>query len=300
MHDRLLFRCETSFALSCQSRLTRPSIDSATVGSLLRARGIPRVCNTSSRFRVAPPARVGTMVRDGSAIDVLLVEDDQRLAQVTARYLAVRGIQTVLVGDGPGALLELATRRFDAVVLDLMLPGIDGVEVCRRIRGTSSVPVLMLTARTAEIDRVLGLEAGADDYICKPFSTPELAARIRAAVRRDRGELGPAASVVRVGGLELDEQTMTARIDGRELSLTAHELSLLAALARRAGHVLTRDQLLELTRVDPGEVFDRAIDVHVSRLRQKLDDDPRRPRLLKTIRGRGYMYARPREPEPEP
>lgn len=240
------------------------------------------------------------MVRDGSAIDVLLVEDDQRLAQVTARYLAVRGIQTVLVGDGPGALLELATRRFDAVVLDLMLPGIDGVEVCRRIRGTSSVPVLMLTARTSEIDRVLGLEAGADDYICKPFSTPELAARIRAAVRRDRGELGPAASVVRVGGLELDEQTMTARIDGRELSLTAHELSLLAALARRAGHVLTRDQLLELTRVDPGEVFDRAIDVHVSRLRQKLDDDPRRPRLLKTIRGRGYMYARPRDPEPEP
>lgn len=238
--------------------------------------------------------------RDGSAIDVLLVEDDRRLAQVTARYLEHRGIRTTLVGDGSRALLELATRRFDAVVLDLMLPGLDGVEVCRRIRSNSSIPVLMLTARSAEIDRVLGLETGADDYICKPFSSPELVARIRAAVRRDRGELGPTGQTIRVGGLEVDEQAMTAMLDGRELSLTAHEHGLLAALARRAGHVLTREQLLELTRADPADVFDRAIDVHVSRLRHKLGDDPRRPRLLKTIRGRGYMLARPSDREPEP
>jgi len=237
---------------------------------------------------------------DGAAIDVLLVEDDVKLAQLTARYLVHRGLRTKVVGDGPSALLELAARRFDAVVLDLMLPGLDGVEVCRRIRSTSAVPVLMLTARSAEIDRVLGLEAGADDYICKPFSTPELVARIRAAVRRDRGELGPAGHVIRVGGLEVDEPAMTARLDGRTLSLTAHELGLLAALARRAGHVLTREQLLELTRSDPADVFDRAIDVHVSRLRHKLGDDPRRPRLLKTIRGRGYMIARPGEGEPAP
>lgn len=236
---------------------------------------------------------------DDAAIDVLLVEDDRKLAQVTARYLVHRGMRMTLASDGPGALLVLAERRFDVVVLDLMLPGLDGVEVCRRLRAISSIPVLMLTARTAEVDRVLGLEAGADDYICKPFSAPELAARIRAAVRRERGELGPSGKMLRVGGLEIEEQTMTARLHGRDLALTGYELGLLAALVRRAGHVLTRDQLLDLTRADPSEVFDRAIDVHVSRLRNKLGDDPRRPRLLKTIRGRGYMYARPSDQEPE-
>jgi DNA-binding response OmpR family regulator len=239
------------------------------------------------------------LASDGSTIDVLLVEDDRRLAEVTARYLEHRGILTTLVADGSRALIELGARRYDAVVLDLMLPGLDGVAVCRRIRATSSVPVLMLTARTSEIDRVLGLEAGADDYICKPFSSPELAARIRAAVRRDRGELGPAARTIRVGGLEVDESAMTATLDGRILPLTAHEHGLLAALARRAGQVLTREQLLELTRAEPDDVFDRAVDVHVSRMRQKLGDDPRRPRLLKTIRGRGYMLVRPSDRDPE-
>lgn len=238
--------------------------------------------------------------RDGATLDVLLVEDDRKLAQVTARYLAHRGMQTMIASDGPSALHELAKRRFDVVVLDLMLPGLDGVEICRRIRTTSSIPILMLTARSSEIDRVLGLEAGADDYVCKPFSAPELAARIRASVRRARGELGPSGQILRVGALEIEVQTMTTRLEGRELELTSYELHLLTALVQRAGHVLSRDQLLELTRADPSEVFDRAIDVHISRLRSKLGDDSRRPRLLKTIRGRGYMYARPSEQEHDP
>jgi DNA-binding response OmpR family regulator len=153
------------------------------------------------------------------------------------------------------------------------------------------VPVIVLTARGEEADRVMGLELGADDYLGKPFSPRELLARIRAVTRRAKGRAGPARGAVRVGGLTVDPAAMRATLDGRELALTAYEFALLEALARRAGRVLSREQLMELARGSAEEAFDRSIDVHVSRLRQKLGDDPKRPRLIKTVRGSGYVLA---------
>jgi two-component system, OmpR family, response regulator len=153
------------------------------------------------------------------------------------------------------------------------------------------VPVIVLTARGEEADRVMGLELGADDYLAKPFSPRELLARIRAVVRRARGRAGPARGAVRVGALVVDPGAMRATLDGRELALTAYEFALLEVLARRAGRVLSREQLMELAKGSADESFDRSIDVHVSRLRQKLGDDPKRPRLIKTVRGSGYVLA---------
>jgi DNA-binding response OmpR family regulator len=171
-----------------------------------------------------------------------------------------------------------------------MLPGLDGVELCRRLRRRSDVPVIMTTARGEEADRVLGLEMGADDYVPKPFSPRELLARIRAVVRRARGQAGPRAEVVAVDDLVLDPGTHTATLAGRDLSLTGYEFALLAVLARRAGRVLAREQLMELARGNAEEAFDRSVDVHISRIRQKLGDDPRNPRRIKTIRGVGYQF----------
>jgi DNA-binding response OmpR family regulator len=177
------------------------------------------------------------------------------------------------------------------VLLDLMLPGKDGLEVCRELRARSDVPIIVLTARGEEADRVLGLELGADDYLAKPFSPRELLARIRAVVRRARGRAGPEAGVVRVGGLVVDPAARRVTLDGRDIALTGYEFALLDALARRAGRVLSREQLMELAGGNAEEAFDRSIDVHVSRLRQKLGDDPKRPRLIKTVRGAGYLLA---------
>jgi DNA-binding response OmpR family regulator len=173
-----------------------------------------------------------------------------------------------------------------------MLPGLDGLGVCRELRGRSDVPIIVLTARGEEADRVMGLELGADDYLAKPFSPRELLARIRAQVRRARGQAGPAARPVRVGGLHLDPGGLRATLDGRELPLTAYEFTLLRVLAERAGQVLSRERLLELAQGSAEEAFDRSIDVHISRLRAKLGDDPRRPRWLKTVRGAGYQLVK--------
>jgi two-component system, OmpR family, response regulator len=222
---------------------------------------------------------------------VLLVEDDLRLAGLTREYLEGHGVAVVHVSDGRKGLAEALTGRFDAVLLDLMLPGKDGLDVCREVRARSDVPVIVLTARGEEADRVMGLELGADDYLGKPFSPRELLARIRAVTRRAKGRAGPARGAVRVGGLTVDPAAMRATLDGRELALTAYEFALLEALARRAGRVLSREQLMELARGSAEEAFDRSIDVHVSRLRQKLGDDPKRPRLIKTVRGSGYVLA---------
>ncbi len=227
------------------------------------------------------------------ALVVLLVEDDARLAALTAEYLRGHGVQVVVAGDGPRALEEARRTRFDAVLLDLMLPGRPGLEVCRELRRTSDVPILILTARGEEADRVLGLELGADDYLSKPFAPRELLARLRAQVRRARGQAGPAARPVSVGELALDPGALRATLGGRELDLTAYEFRLLHALAERAGRVLSRERLLELARGSAEEAFDRSIDVHVSRLRAKLGDDPRHPRLLKTVRGAGYQLTLP-------
>ena len=227
------------------------------------------------------------------AIVVLLVEDDPKLAALTAEYLQSHGLRVVVAPDGVKALEEARRIRFDAILLDLMLPGRPGLEVCRELRARTDVPILILTARGEEADRVLGLELGADDYLTKPFSARELLARIQAQVRRARGQAGPPSRPVVVGALTLDPGALRATLRGRELDLTAYEFHLLRALAERAGHVLSRERLLELVRGNAEEAFDRSIDVHVSRLRAKLGDDPRRPRFLKTVRGAGYQLVAP-------
>ncbi len=226
-----------------------------------------------------------------SPLLVLLVEDDLRLASLTREYLEGHGVAVVHVSDGRRGQDEALSGRYDAVLLDLMLPGKDGLEVCREIRSRSDVPVIVLTARGEEADRVMGLELGADDYLSKPYSPRELLARIRAVVRRAKGKAGPARDVVKVGGLFVDPAARRVTLDGREVALTGYEFALLHALARRAGRVLGREQLMELAKGSPDDAFDRSIDVHVSRLRQKLGDDPRRPKLIKTVRGAGYLLA---------
>jgi DNA-binding response OmpR family regulator len=172
-----------------------------------------------------------------------------------------------------------------------MLPRKSGLEICREVRARLAVPIIMLTALGEEADRVLGLETGADDYLPKPFSSRELLARLRALVRRGRGLVGPSRERLRVGALELSARDYTATLAGQPLPLTTAEFVLLRVLAERAGRVLTREQLLDLTKGSADEAFDRSIDAHISRLRHKLGDDPRQPRLLKTIRGAGYMLV---------
>jgi two-component system OmpR family response regulator len=222
---------------------------------------------------------------------LLIVEDDERLSLLTARYLEQYEMLVTRVADGREAIRVASQGSFDLVLLDLMLPGCDGLEVCRALRQRLDVPIIILTARAGEVDRVLGLEMGADDYVAKPFSSRELLARVRAQVRRARGKAGPSTQPLRAGRIEVNPAQLTASIDGRELPLTGYEFTLLRALVERAGRVLTRDQLLAITNREADAVFDRSIDGHICRLRQKLGDDPRRPTILKTIRGAGYVLA---------
>ena len=226
------------------------------------------------------------------SLSIVMVEDDERLARLTAKYLQSHGVTVEIVNRGDLAVTEVLRLRPDLVLLDMMLPGADGSEVCRRLRERLGVPIIMVTARIEEADRVIGLEGGADDYVSKPFSSRELLARIRANVRRARGRAGPARERLAIGELVVDPQTMTVTLAGERLLLTSHEFALLRVLAERPGHVLTRDQLLELVHGSADDAFDRSIDVHISRLRQKLERDRRHPRFLKTIRGVGYMLAR--------
>lgn len=225
-------------------------------------------------------------------LSVVYVEDDPRLAELTRKYLESHGLTVTLVPRGDLAVSEVLRVRPDVVLLDLMLPGASGVEVCKRLRERLDVPIIMVTARTEEADRVVGLEGGADDYVLKPFSSRELLARIRAQARRASGKAGPAQNRIQVGGLTVDAGTMTAMLHDERITLTTFEFTLLRALAERAGRVLAREQLLELLHHGSSEeAFDRSIDVHISRLRHKLGDDPKSPRLLKTVRGVGYMLS---------
>jgi two-component system, OmpR family, response regulator len=230
-------------------------------------------------------------VVDGGRIRALLIEDDARLAQLTARYLDENQVETRTARDGQIGLVELERAAFDVVLLDLMLPGLDGLEVCRRIRRRSPLPIIMLTARGDDADKVVGLELGADDYVTKPFNPRELLARIRAVVRRVRGERGP-NEVITVGELRIDRGARVCTVRGAPRDLTAYEFELLAVLAESAGRVLSREQLGARLRGEPFDTFDRSIDVHVSKLRQKIEEDPRHPRWLKTVRGVGYVLAR--------
>ncbi len=224
-------------------------------------------------------------------IRVVYVEDDERLARLTTQYLNAHRVDVTLVTRGDQAVTEVQRVHPDVVLLDLMLPGADGIEVCRQLRQRTDVPIIMVTARTEEADRVLGLEGGADDYVAKPFQSRELLARIRAQARRGRGESGPRAERIEVGALAIDATTMEVTVRGAPVSLTTIEFSLLHVLAQRAGRVLAREQLLQLLHGTADEAFDRSIDVVVSRVRAKIEEDPRNPRLLKTIRGVGYMLT---------
>jgi two-component system, OmpR family, response regulator len=224
-------------------------------------------------------------------IMALLVEDDERLARFTAQFLEENGVNVTRVVDGESGLKEARARAFDVVILDLMLPRRDGLSVCRELRTISDVPVIVVTARTSEPDRIVGLELGADDYLGKPYSPAELLARVRAQVRRARGQLGPAAVVLRVGPLELRTASMTATSAGAPVNLTSYEFTILRVLAERRGRVLSREQILELAQGTSEEAFDRAVDARISKIRQKLGEDARAPSIIRTIRGAGYMLA---------
>jgi len=228
---------------------------------------------------------------ENEPISVVYIEDDERLAGLTARYLESHGVRVTLAAEARDGIAKVLRERPDAVLLDLMLPGTDGLTACRELRSRVDTPIIMVTARGEEVDRVMGLEGGADDYIAKPFSSRELLARVRAQVRRARGQAGPAVRLVRAGGLVIDTTSMRAELHGRELALTTYEFTLLRVLAERAGRVLTREQIIDAVRGSADEVFDRSIDVHVSHLRHKLGDAPRNPRLLKTVRGVGYVLV---------
>jgi DNA-binding response OmpR family regulator len=219
---------------------------------------------------------------------VLLIDDDRRLFELLGDYLGKHEVVVEHAEDGPRGLARLAEGGHDLVLLDVMMPGMDGLSVLRRIRSDSSVPVVMLTARGDEADRVVGLELGADDYVAKPFSARELLARLRAVLRRVQP--GLMDERLSAGGLVMDVPRRHVSLDGEPVDLTGLEFDLLAALMRRAGRVVPRDTLLSAAGRDE-VVGERTVDVHISHLRRKLGDDPRRPERIRTVRGVGYLLA---------
>ncbi|MER7591881.1 response regulator transcription factor [Micromonospora sp. NPDC127501] len=220
---------------------------------------------------------------------VLVVEDDFSIREVTALGLRRAGFRVDTAVDGRQALAAFRAHPVDLIVLDIMLPGLDGLEVCREIRRTSQVPILMLTARTDTIDVVVGLECGADDYLRKPFDLPELVARVRSVLRRV--SVPTPSTVIEVGGLEIDPGGFAVRRHGQEVALTATEFRLLLELARRPGQVFTRELLLDLVWNHDFLGDSRLVDVAVQRLRAKVEDDPAQPRLIRTVRGAGYKLS---------
>ena len=233
---------------------------------------------------------------------LLMIEDDARLAQMVGEYLGQSGLQVTHRADGKSGLAQLqgpdAGPLPDLVILDLMLPDMDGLEVCRRIRSlqghAAQVPVLMLTAKGDPMDRIIGLELGADDYLPKPIEPRELLARIRAILRRrtDGGNAAAATQVLRFGMLEIDRDARTVTVAGLAADLTSCQFDLLVALAERAGRVLTRDQIMEAVRGRELEAFDRSIDVHMGRIRAAIEQDAKNPRRILTVRGVGYVFAK--------
>jgi DNA-binding response OmpR family regulator len=221
---------------------------------------------------------------------VLLIEDDPRLAAMVSEYLGEAGYRVSHAGDAAKGLAMHGRETFDAIVLDLMLPDMDGLEVCRTVRGRSDTPILMLTARGDATDRIVGLEMGADDYLPKPFEPRELLARLRAILRRRKG--ADRHDVLRFGRLEIDRDAREVRLDGETKPLTSYQFALLAALAEHAGRVMARDTLMDLVKGEALDAFDRSIDVHVSRIRAMIEDDPRKPRRVITVRGAGYVFAK--------
>ena len=231
------------------------------------------------------------------ATRILVIDDDRKLCRLIKDYLEPLGYSVHGAHTGPEGAERAVAESWHAVILDLMLPGCDGFEVLKRIRKLSAVPVLMLTARGEEADRIVGLELGADDYLPKTFSTRELLARLRAVTRRSTqassGTASDADEEVTAGDLRINPASRTASLGKAALTLTPVEFDLLLSLARAQGRVKSRDQLLDEIRNRNYEVFDRSIDVHISALRKKLDDDPKEPRFIRTVRSAGYMLIRP-------
>ncbi len=221
---------------------------------------------------------------------ILLIEDDPRLAEMVKNYLGEAGFSVSVAGNGATGIALAARETFDALVLDLMLPDMDGLEVCRRVSARGETPILMLTARGDAMDRVVGLEMGADDYLPKPFEPRELLARLRAILRRRNKERN--VEVLRFGRLEIDVSARQARLDGAACELTSYQFSMLLALARHAGRVLSRDAIMDMMKNERLEAFDRSIDVHISRIRAAIEDDPKKPRRVITVRGAGYVFAK--------
>jgi DNA-binding response OmpR family regulator len=221
---------------------------------------------------------------------ILLVEDDPRLADMLQEYLGQAGFNATLVSLGAAALEKLGTATYDAVILDLMLPDMDGLDVCRQLRARYDTPVLMLTARGEAVDRIVGLELGADDYLPKPFEPRELVARLRAIMRRKAR--GTTDETSHFGRLEVDAAAREARLDGKRCELTGYQFDLLVALAKNPGRVLSREVLMDLVKGEEFESFDRSIDVHISRIRAVIEDNPKKPRRIITVRAAGYVFAK--------
>ena len=225
---------------------------------------------------------------------LLLVDDDARLASMVAEYLGQAGFEVDTAGSLGAGRERLAASSYDALILDLMLPDGDGLDLCRELRKSSrtrQLPLLMLTARGEPTDRVVGLELGADDYLGKPFEARELLARVKALLRRASPQRGD-DDVLRFGRLEVDLGARVARLDGKPCDLTGHQFDLLVVLAENPGRVLSRDQIMDSLKGHPLEAFDRSIDVHISRIRAVIEDDPKNPRRVLTVRGAGYVFAR--------
>ncbi len=223
-------------------------------------------------------------------VRVLLIDDDQRLIELLASYLEQNGVSVTGAPDAARGLAALEASAFDAVLLDVMMPGMNGLEACKRIRQKSRIPIIMLTAKGDETDRVVGLELGADDYVAKPFSPRELLARLRAVLRRASPDA--VAERLQVGDISIDAPSREVRVGDKTVDLTGIEFDILLALARRAGRVVPRESLLSDAGRSDVVVGERTVDVHISHLRQKLGDDPRTPRLIKTVRGVGYVLAK--------
>jgi DNA-binding response OmpR family regulator len=231
---------------------------------------------------------------------LLMIEDDQRLADMVAVYLGHNGFEVEHASsatDGVARLLAATPERaFSVVLLDIMLPDGNGLDICRQIRSqthaASTIPIVMLTAKGDAMDRVVGLELGADDYLAKPFEPRELLARVRAILRRPRTAQVQATGLLRFGELEIDRDARVLRVRGRDAVVTSYQFNLLVAMAERPGRVLSREQLLDAVKGEALEAYDRSIDVHIGRLRAAIEDDPKKPKRIITVRGVGYVFAR--------
>lgn len=224
---------------------------------------------------------------------ILLVEDEEKIKEMVASYLANEGFQVKTAATGPEALHLLEQHNFDLVVLDWMLPGLSGLEVCKQVRQKSDVPIIMLTAKSEEVDKLLGLELGADDYITKPFSLRELAARIKVVLRRSKGQETSRHEELTIGDLYINFSTREVSIDKREIELTPTEFALLSVMARHPGRVFSRMQLLDLALGEAFLGYERSVDTHISNLRKKIEKDPANPEYILTVYGVGYKF-RPR------